>query len=194
MPHIECAGERDRLRCHCLGAVGRAREVLSRQCHRCPRSHLVNVKTLLAVLVYLIISHAFLALTDGIGPHTGERCLKYGHFFIGTLYGGGQALFTRDCRSQGRAHEGGQRGRQTADLKPVAAWVSKGMYSFDSRSEMYSHLATLLSHLQEFSERAVLDRNLVEKMSTQARGVLGGTTCLLRRVGSGRNSFRLLDA
>ena len=86
MPHIECAGERDRLRCHCLGAVGRAREVLSRQCHRCPRSHLVNVKTLLAVLVYLIISHAFLALTDGIGPHTGERCLKYGHFFIGTLY------------------------------------------------------------------------------------------------------------
>ena len=86
MPHIECAGERDRLRCHCLGAVGRAREVLSRQCHRCPRSHLVNVKTLLAVLVYLIISHAFLALTGGIGPHTGERCLKYGHFFIGTLY------------------------------------------------------------------------------------------------------------
>ena len=58
---------------HCRGAVGRAREVLSRQCHSCPRSQLVNVKTWLAVLVYGIIAQAFLALTDGVGPHTGER-------------------------------------------------------------------------------------------------------------------------
>ena len=47
---------------------------------------MVNVKTWLAVLVYVIISHAFLALTDGIGPHTGERCLKYGHFLGQTPY------------------------------------------------------------------------------------------------------------
>ena len=47
----------------------------------------MNVRTWLAVSVYMVIVQAFVALKDGVGPHTGERRLKYGHFFAGTLYG-----------------------------------------------------------------------------------------------------------
>ena len=72
--------------------------------------------------------------------------------------------------------------KKAADPKPATAQISKGMCYFDLRSEVCSHLATLLSHLQEFGERAVLDRNLVEKMSTQGKGVLDGTACVLRGV------------
>ena len=46
----------------------------------------MNVRTWLAVSVYMVIVQAFVALKDGVGPHTGERRLKYGHFFAGTLY------------------------------------------------------------------------------------------------------------
>ena len=51
------------------------------------RSPLVNVRTWLAVSVYMVIVQAFVALTDGVGPHTGERRFKCGHNFSHTLYG-----------------------------------------------------------------------------------------------------------
>ena len=46
----------------------------------------MNVRTWLAVLVYMVIVQAFVALTDGVGPHTGERRFKCGHNFGHTLY------------------------------------------------------------------------------------------------------------
>ena len=49
------------------------------------RSPLVNVRTWLAVSVYMVIVQAFVALTDGVGPHTGERRFKCGHNFGHTL-------------------------------------------------------------------------------------------------------------
>ena len=39
----------------------------------------MNVRTWLAVSVYMVIVQAFVALKDGVGPHTGEHRLKYGH-------------------------------------------------------------------------------------------------------------------
>ena len=42
----------------------------------------MNVRTWLAVSVYMVIVQAFVALTDGVGPHTGERCFKCGHNFL----------------------------------------------------------------------------------------------------------------
>ena len=45
----------------------------------------MNVRTWFAVLVYVVIAQAFVALKDGIGLHTGERRFKCGHNFNHTL-------------------------------------------------------------------------------------------------------------
>ena len=39
----------------------------------------MNVRTWLAVSVYMVIVQAFVALKDSVGPHTGERRFKCGH-------------------------------------------------------------------------------------------------------------------
>ena len=57
-----------------------------RQRYRRPRSCLVDVKAVGAVLTYAMIAQDFATLTGGAGLHTGERRLKYGHFFAVTLY------------------------------------------------------------------------------------------------------------
>ena len=57
-----------------------------RQRYRRPRSCLVVVKAMGAVLTYAMIAQDFATLTGGAGLHTGERRLKYGHFFAQTLY------------------------------------------------------------------------------------------------------------
>ena len=59
-----------------------------RQRYRRPRSCLVDVKAVGAVLTYAMIAQDFATLTGGAGLHTGERRLKYGPFFAQTLYGG----------------------------------------------------------------------------------------------------------
>ena len=46
----------------------------------------MDVKAVGAVLVYVVIVLTSTALTGGAGLHTGERRLKYGHFFAQTLY------------------------------------------------------------------------------------------------------------
>ena len=46
----------------------------------------MNVRKWLAVSVYMVIVQAFVALTDGVGPHTGERRFKCGHNFNHTPY------------------------------------------------------------------------------------------------------------
>ena len=51
-----------------------------RQRYRRPRSCLVDVKAVGAVLTYAMIAQDFATLTGGAGLHTGERHLKYGHF------------------------------------------------------------------------------------------------------------------
>ena len=56
-----------------------------RQRYRRPRSCLVDVKAVGAVLTYAMIAQDFATLTGGAGLHTGERRLKYGHFFAVTL-------------------------------------------------------------------------------------------------------------
>ena len=73
------------LEVHCPGAARGAQEALPRRRHRRVRSPLVNVRTWLAVSVYMVIVQAFVALTDGVGPHTGERRFKCGHNFSHTL-------------------------------------------------------------------------------------------------------------
>ena len=50
------------------------------------RSPLVNVRTWLAVSVYVVIAQAFVALKDGKGLHTGERRFKCGHNIDHTPY------------------------------------------------------------------------------------------------------------
>ena len=50
------------------------------------RSIRVTVWMWLAVSVYFVIAQVFSSLTNGVGPHTGERRLKYGHNFAQTLY------------------------------------------------------------------------------------------------------------
>ena len=57
-----------------------------RQRYRRPRSCLVDMKAVGAVLVYVVIVLTSTALTGGAGLHTGERRLKYGHFLGQTLY------------------------------------------------------------------------------------------------------------
>ena len=44
------------------------------------------MKAVGAVLVYVVIVLTSRALTGGAGLRTGERRLKYGHFFAQTLY------------------------------------------------------------------------------------------------------------
>ena len=46
----------------------------------------MNVRTWLAVSVYVVISQAFVALKNRTGPHTGERRFKCGHNFNHTPY------------------------------------------------------------------------------------------------------------
>ena len=62
------------------------------------RSPLVNVRTWLAVSVYMVIVQAFVALTDGVGPHTRERRFKCRHNFSHTLYIAGHATDAPGCR------------------------------------------------------------------------------------------------
>ena len=49
----------------------------------------MNVRTWLAVSVYVVIAQAFVALKNRTGPHTGERRFKCGHNKEHTLYGAG---------------------------------------------------------------------------------------------------------
>ena len=56
-----------------------------RQRYRRPRSCLVDMKAVGAVLAYDMVAQDFATLTGGAGLHTGERRLKYGHFFAQTL-------------------------------------------------------------------------------------------------------------
>ena len=53
--------------------------VLKKRSPRRMRSPLVNVRTLLAVSVYVVIAQVFVALKNRTRPHTGERRFKCGH-------------------------------------------------------------------------------------------------------------------
>ena len=57
----------------------------------------MDVKAVGAVLVYVVIVLTSTALTGGAGLHTGERRLKYGHFFAQTLYRYVARLGEVDC-------------------------------------------------------------------------------------------------
>ena len=46
----------------------------------------MNVRTWLAVSVYMVIVQAFVALKDSVGLHTGERRFKCGHNKEHALY------------------------------------------------------------------------------------------------------------
>ena len=95
----------------------------------------MNVRTWLAVSVYMVIVQAFVALTDGVGPHTGERRFKCRHNFGHTLYmkPSEAHLLAMPCRHELSTH-------RLSALSRVRASVYKSAYA--SRSSCATHAAS----------------------------------------------------